>query len=162
MAATLYADDGSNPVHIRNMSSSGALVEGAPLPDVGIRIMLRRGQLQAAGHVAWRTVNRAGVRFDHAVCVPDWMSRPGSPGQSRVDAVVATARSEPALNGMPPAKSFPDSIETELLQLRSELGLLESGLIADVIVVATHPEIQTFDIALQRIDRVLKRQRGGG
>jgi hypothetical protein len=50
----------------------------------------------------------------------------------------------------------------ELTQLRAELGALENALIADVILVATHPEIQMLDIACQRIDRVLRHLRGEG
>jgi hypothetical protein len=46
-------------------------------------------------------------------------------------------------------------LEVELGQLRAELAELESALLADVILVATHPEIQTLDISVQRIDRIL-------
>lgn len=144
------------------MSQSGALVEGSDLPDVGCRAVLRRGPLQASGHIAWRTADRVGVRFDHAICVQDWLPRPSGAGQQRVDDVLARLKGAPNLSGIPPSGPLPASIEAELLKLRSELGLLESVLIADVIVVATHPEIQTFDIALQRIDRILKQLRDGG
>ena len=50
------------------------------------------------------------------------------------------------------------SIQAESLLLRSDLAELEASLIKDVILVATHPEIQTFDISLQRIDRMLTRR----
>ena len=32
---------------------------------------------------------------------------------------------------------------------------LGNGLTADVVLVATHPEIQLLDIALQRIERIM-------
>lgn len=163
VAATLYADGGPTPVHIRNMSQSGALIEAALLPDVGERITLKRGQLRATGWVAWRVERKAGVRLDASVYVSDWMSRQVSDGQERVDALVSIVKNDPskaaafAANG-----TGRTSIETELRQLRIELDALEKGLLRDVIVVATHPEIQTIDISLQRIDRILKELRSGG
>ena len=45
--------------------------------------------------------------------------------------------------------------------LRAELAQLESALTEDTALVAAHPEIQTIDISLQRVDRVLKRLRAG-
>lgn len=158
--ATLYADGGSTPVHIRNMSPSGALVEAATLPDVGCRIALRRGPLEAAGHIAWRVDRRAGVKFDSPACVPDWMSRQMSSCQERVDVKVAAIK---ASGTSPPSSgSAPAPIDYELMQLRADLADMGSALVADAIVAATHPEIQAIDISLQRIDRILKRLRGGG
>ena len=163
VAATLYADAGSSPVHIRNMSSCGALIEAAVLPDVGCRIKLKRGPLEAVGHIAWRAGRRAGVRLEADVCVPEWMARLGSTGQDRVDALVAIVRQEaPMARGPVPVDAESQTIETELAMLRTELTRLERALVDDPVVIATHPELQTFDISLQRIDRVLKRLRSGG
>ena len=163
MAATLYADSGTTPVHIRNMSQFGALIEGAVLPDPGSKIMLRRGQLQAAGRIAWRFDNRAGVTLDASVHVADWMARQGSAGQQRIDSLVAIVRNDAPGTAESCADPIDrDSIEAELGQLCAELVELENALVRDVILVATHPEIQTLDISLQRIDRILKRLRAGG
>jgi hypothetical protein len=163
VAATLYAKAGSAPVNVRNMSQSGALIEGAVLPDRGSDIVLRRGHLQAAGRIAWRFDNRAGVKLDASVHVTDWMARQGSAGQQRVDSLVAIVRND---GPTPPEATTVGidrgSIEAELCLLRSELAELEASLVKDVILVATHPEIQTFDISLQRIDRMLKRLCAGG
>ena len=46
-------------------------------------------------------------------------------------------------------------IETEVKLLRSDLINLGNVLAADVILVATHPEIQSLDISLQRIERIM-------
>ena len=45
----------------------------------------------------------------------------------------------------------------ELMTLRTELAELGNSLIGDVVLVATHPEIQALDIAVQRIDRMIGR-----
>lgn len=163
VAATLYADAGSAPVNIRNMSRSGALIEGGLLPDVGERITLKRGELQVTGWVAWRVDRRAGLRLDAAVHAPDWMSRKGSAGQQRVDTMLSVVRGgSPAGVATTSEIVGPVSALVELSQLRGELQALETALLKDVVTVATHPEIQTIDISIQRIDRLLRSLRAEG
>jgi hypothetical protein len=165
VAATLYADAGSAPVHIRNMSPSGALIEAAVLPEPGVRISLRRGRLHATGRIAWRVNRRAGVCLDAKIHVAEWMARQGSVGQAQVDATIARVKAGagPSETGMAIATDpDPTSIEMELTSLRSDLSSLENELIGDPILVATHPEIQNIDICLQRVDRVLHKLRSGG
>ncbi len=163
VAATIYADGASSPVNIRNLSQTGALIEGPVLPDVGERIALKRGQLQVSGWIAWRVERKAGVRLDASVHIPDWIKRQVSSGQERVDALLELVRSDAA----PPADpvTVPGqaaSVEAELRQLRTELGELERRLIEDPVLVAAHPEIQTIDISLQRIDRIVEGWGSGG
>jgi hypothetical protein len=156
VSATLYAGSSSRPVHVRNMSQFGALIEGDELPEVGERVRLKRGQLQAAGWIAWRVGRKAGVKLEASAQVSDWMSRQVSNSQERVDALVSIARNDASKAAAVAAKEngrMP--LEVELGQLRAELAELESALLADVILVATHPEIQTLDISVQRIDRIL-------
>lgn len=163
VAATLHADASSSPVRIRNMSQSGALIEAPVLPEPGSAVTLRRGQLQARGSIAWRVDNRAGVRLEASVHVADWMARQGSVGQQRVDSLIAIVRNDaPKASAMAAETTERSSIETELVELRAELAALENTLVEDVILIATHPEIQTIDISLQRIDRILKRLRAEG
>jgi hypothetical protein len=45
-------------------------------------------------------------------------------------------------------------MQSELSALRSELTKLGEGLVGDIILVATHPELQLLDVALQRVDRI--------
>ena len=161
MAASLNADGGSSPVNIRNMSPSGALIESAVLPEVGDRLLLKRGLLQAAGVIVWRDGRRAGVKLEAAICVADWMARHANAGQERVDALVAIIRQK-APGAVAVSAAEVPTIEAELALLRSELAAMENALLEDPAIVAAHPEIQTLDIAMQRIDRILKRLRAGG
>ncbi len=155
VAATLYAGSASAPVHIRNMSPSGALVEADALPPVGTSISLSRGRLHATGNIAWRAGRRAGVRFEAAVTVPDWMARQVSAGQQRVDALLAIVKKD-ARPEVSADSASPANVVDELGWLRSELGQLETALLRDATVVAAHPEIQAIDISIQRIDRILE------
>lgn len=160
VAATLYSDIGSCPVHIRNMSLQGALIEGSALPELDAPVTLRRGDLAASARIVWLAGRKAGVAFCATVYIADWMSRNGDSHQARVDDIVRDIRSE---RGRPdPAPGSPNTtpvntlLNAELTALRAELIAMESGLTGDIVVVATHPEIQLLDVALQRVERMLR------
>jgi len=165
VAATLYSASGSCPVNIRNMSPSGALIEGSAIAEPGATGSLRRGSLDVAVRIVWKAGRKAGVCFSSAIDVAEWMGRPGVSHQQRVDDVVRslrTGQASPAceIGGLAP--TFGGSpIEVELRDLRSELAELEDKLVGDAAVVAAHPEIQLLDIALQRLDRIIADGRRG-
>jgi len=166
VAATLYSDAGSVPVHIRNMSPSGALIDSLVIPEPGSKVVLKRASLQAVGRIAWTVERKAGVAFETTVFVADWMSRHTSPQQARIDEIVsgfkADSRSDTSSTVDVKNASGAESIEAELMTLRSDLAELETSLVGDAILVATHPEIQALDISLQRIDRIITSLRSAG
>lgn len=163
VAATLYSEAGSVPVRVRNMSPSGALIESAAIPEPGAKAILRRGSLHAAGRIAWKSAGKGGVAFETAIFVTDWMSRlPGTP-QQQIDQIVSEYKSD-GQTGLDSvvddnASARTSSIEEELCALRAELAELEGSLVGDLILVATHPEIQILDISRQRIERIIKQLR---
>ena len=160
VAATLYSDVGSAPAHIRNMSRAGALIESSVIPQPGSGVILKRGSLQTAGRIAWKIDRKAGLAFSTSVFVGDWMARQSGSHQDRVDEIVSKFKAG-SRHGCPTVEVEHSqdscSVEAELLRLRAELAQLGGSLIGDTILVATHPEIQTLDIALQRIDRLIDR-----
>ena len=154
--ATLYSDAGSGAVHVRNMSSTGALIEGSDLPKSGTSIHLKRGSLRITGRIVWVDGRKAGLAFSSAVYVADWMSRQPSLHQRRVDDAVRIVKLGTALRlEIEPIVARQCLVRDELEKLKSELATLENELIRDPMLVASHPEIQCFDISLQRIDRIL-------
>jgi hypothetical protein len=162
VAATLYSDAGPVPVHIRNMSPTGALFESSACPETGAAVILKRGGLQIAGRIAWKTERKGGVAFSSSICVADWMSRQVGAGQERVDQIVSEFKADRPLEQIAADRNVTSgdhSIAEELRALRAELGQLGNSLISDVILVATHPEIQTIDISLQRVDRIIAQLR---
>ena len=163
VAATLYSEAGSVPVRVRNMSPSGALIESATIPDPGTKAILRRGSLHAAGRIAWKLAGKGGVAFETAIYVADWMSRLPGISQQRIDQIVSKYKSDGQMGHDSVvddnASASTSSIEEELSALRAELAELEASLVGDLILVATHPEIQTLDISRQRIDRIIKQLR---
>jgi hypothetical protein len=158
--ATLYGESASAPVHVRNMSPSGALIESAVLPEPGSRIALMRGNLRAAGRIAWRSGGRAGIAFDATVYVADWMSRKVGAHQAKVDEMISAVRAGASVATSQDEQAT-DTIEPELILLRADLAELGNSLVNDTILVATHPEIQVLDISIQRIDRMLLRLHQG-
>lgn len=158
VVATLTAGKVLTPVHIRNLSASGAMVEGQALPAVGTAVAIRRASLAVDGLVAWQSGNRAGIAFKARIDVPAWLPRKGRCGQGRVDRIIFDAKyGTVGVAGPPELECVPagrDQALAELEELRSELAKLGDALVQDIVLVATHPEIQTLDIAIQRIDRL--------
>ena len=160
LAASLCSGGAAHPVNVRNISTTGALIEGTIVPEVGEELLLKRGGLNATGRVAWKAGRKAGIAFSSTVYVADWMARQPKQHQARVDGIIHAIRSEPA--GRPDETEegeagLAQSIEGELRSLKAILAELERDLISDVIIVATHPEIQLLDVARQAVDRILQK-----
>jgi hypothetical protein len=144
-------------VHIRNMSQTGALIEASRVPDPGAAVILKRGALHISGQIAWKVERKAGIVFSTKVNVADWLSRPAGAHQEKVDDIVSSLRAVAHPGGAVDATNISSdtSIVAELAALRADLVQLGNGLANDTILVATHPEIQMIDVALQRVDRVI-------
>lgn len=159
VAATLDSSAGSCPVHIRNMSNDGALIEGAVLADIGAEAMLRRGALQVSARIVWKAGSKAGLAFGAMVIAADWMLKHVPGHQREVDQIVRSIREGRPAGQQPgapqPSPSLGPAAKAELEALKLELRQLESGLAGDMHIVASHPEIQLLDIAIQRIGRLL-------
>lgn len=67
LMATIESGGAVAKVKLRNISSGGALVEGADIPDEGVAVQFRRNGVSTGGTIAWRDGRFAGIRFDDAV-----------------------------------------------------------------------------------------------
>lgn len=160
LGAVLYSNAGSCPVHVRDISPTGALIEGTIVPEVGEEMVLRRAKLEVSGMVAWKAGRKAGLAFKTVIFVAEWMLKQASAHQGRVDHIIQSIRSGGAVRpGEPNGQSQPPfsmaEVELQLQALKGNLAELEQGLLGDIVLVATHPEIQLLDVALQSIDRML-------
>lgn len=63
LTASLELSGASTPVKMRNLSSNGALVEGADLPVEGSELLFRKGDLAIKGRVVWTSERYAGIAF---------------------------------------------------------------------------------------------------
>ena len=159
LSASLCSRAGSIPVHVRNISPCGALIEGAIVPEPGDDVILKRGSLQASATIVWKECRRAGIAFASAVFVEGWMARQPNAHQGRVDEVILAIRSRGRSHPLGTSERrdiLPGrSVEDELWALKNSLSELEKGLLGDELLVASHPEIQLLDVAMQSIDRML-------
>lgn len=162
------------PVRIRNLSETGAMLEGAGLPDAGMKLVLARGDLHVSAVVAWAAGGRRGVKFDGPTPVHEWTggTKPkpldctGLRDQRRVDALQAEARND-ANSGRALRESAPPAAPAAAIpgldsRLAHELGyvqrLLENlgdELINDLFLVQRHGQsLQSLDLVSQILGHV--------
>ena len=63
LCVKLLTARGAIPAKLRDLSLTGAQVEGYDLPPEGSSLFLVRGDLELSARVAWRGDNRAGLEF---------------------------------------------------------------------------------------------------
>lgn len=131
-------------VRIRNMSENGAMLEGAALPAAGSSLILKRGELEIGGTVAWSNAGRCGVRLDGMVYLDEWVAGKRLPpkgaalcGQSRVDSIQAAIRlgqpREALEDSEPPAGAVaPLSKEDLHHRIGREIAAVQRTLVANV------------------------------
>jgi hypothetical protein len=148
-------------VRIRNVSESGALIEGADLPAAGAEILLSRGETEIDAVVAWASGSRRGVQFSHPIAVETW--RAGKPvgalpaSQGRVDLIQAAARagrSAAPAPAPPPEDRWIDELDArmaeELAFVQRLVETLGDELVADPAIVHRHTSaLQNIDVASQ-------------
>lgn len=160
LAATLRHGGTILPVRIRNVSETGALIEGEGLPESGETIHLSRGETEIDGVIAWAAGLRRGVHFTAPVPVDTWRAgKPivPQPGQGRVDRIQAAARAGEGSGSLPQ----PPSEERWIAQLDKRVGeeiafvqrLIEAlgdELVADPAILHRHAQaLQNIDLASQ-------------
>ncbi|HYE26737.1 MAG TPA: PilZ domain-containing protein [Allosphingosinicella sp.] len=176
LAATVEAGGRILPVRIRNLSETGAMIEGAGLPDAGMKLVLARGDLHVSAVVAWAAGSRRGVKFDGPTPVHEWTggAKPkplectGLRDQRRVDAIQAEARAEaascrtlraPTAAVPPPAPVVTPDLDArlahELGYVQRLLEKLGDELINDSFLVQRHGQsLQNLDLVGQILGHV--------
>ena len=158
--AALTAGSGSGPVRIRNMSRGGALIEGAVIPPQGSQVRLSRATLVVTGEVVWCRENKAGVRFDCAICVAEWL--PGGKhrtGQQRIDEIVFGYKNG-AATAEPPAEQVGNGgdVAEELKLLQNSLNTAAEELAGDPAMSARSLiALQAIDMAAQKLGTLAER-----
>lgn len=159
--ATLYADSGSAPVKVRDLSSAGALIEGGLIPPPGTDVRLCRGSLNIMGEIVWCRGGRAGLKFNSSVSVSEWLpGRRAVASQQRVDEIVQEVKASETLTSRSPSqdsKLQPGKITpAELTRLRVAIESLAEDLAADPDVVQRHiAKLQTLDIVAQALRKLV-------
>jgi hypothetical protein len=163
LSASIEAGTLKAQVRIRNLSETGAMIEGAALPDVGTPLILRRLELEIGAMTVWRAPGRCGIRFGGTAAVDEWVAgarspRPADRGQARVDAIQsAVRRAAPLPSADVPASRIPldsDELESRIAEELAYVGRLLDAvgdeLTENPIILQRHGRaLQNFDVARQ-------------
>ena len=150
LTATLVVGGIGRAVRVRNLSASGALVEGTKLPVTGDATILQRGSLSADCTIVWQVGGRGGLRFIGPIDLADWV--PGwtaeAPAKPDHSAAVVPAREPAASSAIDPG--LLRRAADELAFVSRRLDVLGSDLTNDVHVVMRHAtSLQELDSSMQ-------------
>lgn len=126
LSATIEFGGKRHHVFVRNVSASGALIQGKQLPLAGDAVVLHRADTVIPATVAWTANNQSGLSFGTHVEV-DELIRRGKAGetarahQARVDSIQRALREHRAI---PSSAGSPDEIGASVRSKRlvDELG----------------------------------------
>lgn len=153
--AAMSAERVSGPVKVRNLSASGALIEGVALPSLGERLILRRGDNFIAGRVVWCEGGKAGLHFESPVRVQDWLPNRRS-GQTGIDAAFHGIRSDQAIAPTAGPTIGPFAA-CDLLQLAEGIDVLAGALVNDpAVVTRLGDKLRALDIASQTLRKLAR------
>lgn len=161
LSAVLETPLGGQPVRVRNMCASGAMLECAEPPTEGLSVKLRRGSLYTNARVVWSREGRCGINLASPVNVDDWLAPSANSRQAEVDAIFSRSpcrgfkwqanlcAAEPREPGIVEATS----IVADLLRTVGE------QFAKDPVIVANRAlELQMFDAAVQVLEAIGSRE----
>ncbi|WP_168355868.1 PilZ domain-containing protein [Sphingomonas gei] len=169
LSATIESAGTRVPVRIRNLSETGAMLDGAALPGPGDSLVLLRAEITVGATVVWRDDRRCGIRFALvAASVDEWVTgkRPatfdGKQGQARVDAIQTAVRFGAVLPAEPaPAAGTPDAMDLdrrvaeEVVHVRQLIDALGEELVEDPVMLQRHMRVlQNLDRASQILEHL--------
>jgi hypothetical protein len=79
LAATLETAVGIHDVKLRNISSTGALLDCAAPPATGARVTFRRANMAIAAQVMWASAGACGIHFDSPIKETELLIQIGKP-----------------------------------------------------------------------------------
>ena len=154
LAAMLEFDGERHPVFVRNLSASGAMVDGRLLPLEGESVVLHRDDHRIPATVIWTASNRCGLSFAAHVKVDRLIKRPkpseATPAhQARVDEIQRALREN---------RAVPAFKETEALVGAAAVGkkLVDEIGFAQRLVERTGEALSNDSYVLTRYSVVLQ------
>jgi hypothetical protein len=159
LAATVFVQGLAVGVRIRNISETGALLEGDVLPEVGASVILERNSLTVGATVVWSRFGRCGVKFAQGVVVSAWIGTGGS-GSSPSGHHDADSGRPPLPATLLPLRPSGEELEERLpARVGEELAYLQrlvesvgNDLVANPLILHRHAmAFQNFDIIKQTL-----------
>jgi hypothetical protein len=154
LSAALLVGSAALPVLLRNLSTRGALLDGASLPPAGSQVRVLRGELSADGEIAWQAQDQAGLRFSSEIDVEQWVRRIGHGGQQRIDRAVA------ALRTTEPARPTARTGNSSLAKFSSELDRICERLAnSRAMTVAVDDELVRLNVLARELQKLAGRKK---
>jgi hypothetical protein len=165
LAATIRFDRVVAAIRLRDLSTSGARIEGARLPGAGASVQIARGALNCSGTIVWSDKKRCGMRFDAPLDLEAWMPGLAARDQCAVDDLIEAVRSGDAdvlpfpLPAPPPPVPVKNLLTArlaeELAYVARLLDSLGEDLCSEPLVVMRHStKLQDLDISAQILGHV--------
>ena len=158
LSATLLVRGLACTVRIRNVSETGALVEGEFLPEVGTELILQRGDHEIAGSVMWVKGGRCGIRFSGMIEVSEWAGVQ-APARSSVEPPPLPPSLMPQAATANAGEALPRRVGEELAYVQRLIDSIGDELVANPVFVNRYQRaFQNFDLASQilgHLSRVL-------
>lgn len=164
LTATIRFGRVSAAIRLRDLSVSGARVEGAALPAIGTTAHISRGSLQMIGTIVWREGKACGIRFDDPLPIEEWLPTQIAHDQMAIDEMVDNVRSGRPRSATPPPTSrskepvrdlLPQRLAEELAYVCRLLEHLGDDLCADPLLVMRHADkLQNLDLSAQILGHV--------
>ena len=88
MSARLLTTTTDKNISIRDLAPGGARIEGSDIPPVGTDVLLKRGEFEAFGTIAWHSGTHAGIEFEAELDDEAYeaLHQPQQPAQTVVEA----------------------------------------------------------------------------
>lgn len=150
LSAILACNGRRIPVRIRDISASGARVDGGNLPEPGTAIEIIRADKTLTGQTIWKQQNRCGIRFDTEIDLAQWTPTKSSQKQANVDEAIASIRG--AQPQQVPAAEAPQVCDKRLAE---EILLAKRNVCIALDELSEYPIlIHRAPLTLQRLERV--------
>lgn len=152
------------PVRVRNLSATGALIEGVMLPLAGAQVTLRRGECEATGRTMWVAPGRCGLEFDAPIRVASWLPARNAPRHTGVDHARQVPRTQLGTmreaGGDMPSLPVPTSLTkaqalAELVTVQGDLATLRDRLASGCDVSENKTKLSVIGNAADRIERII-------
>ncbi|HEY0112691.1 MAG TPA: PilZ domain-containing protein [Allosphingosinicella sp.] len=98
VSAKLLTTTDEFPVTVRDLSATGAKLEGSKLPPKGTDVILKRAALEVFATVVWRDGDRCGLQFEEPLTNAELLQQMNAPVPKAVPSLEEYRR--PGLRGV--------------------------------------------------------------
>lgn len=154
LSAVLISPHRKTPVRIRNLSRTGAMIQGAPALNVTDPVRLLRGSIDLEAEVIWTTEKNCGLKFSTPIDLNIWSPALDRVAQNHVDRRFSLAERTAAQ-----VRPLPNCDFDAQARIADELGLICRRIDATLdkfsdyapLVVRMAEELQELEILSQAI-----------